>query len=613
MDFQFCPSCEQLNEPEAKRCGQCGADLSAHAASPPAPPLATAAHAVPSASVAHAVPSASAPAAPAAATAPAPAAPPARARELEEAIGKNPKARALYLQLAQVYEGAGQLDQARATLERYLQVDPANAWVRQRLHALGHAPAAPAFASRTATLPRPVPPRPFWQRPPIIAAAVLLLAIAAVGVKMLVFPSTRLLVGGNEDAQRPRWSPKGDRIAFVAARQGGGALAVYSFKDAKARDLAPQVDGGAFAWSPDGRQVAYVSSVEEEGLYGEAVYVADVDGDKPRRLAMGDDPSWSPDGVFVAMTCSGEEAMAAARAAYEAAVTYDESGEPVTLMQPPPLPAEASPGLCLVNAVTGDVQRLPAGGGPVAFSPDGARLAFTMDTDEPAPSAPASASGADTPAAFDDGSADPTELTNAVTFQQPRNLAQSTAVLNRELEARMYDEKKKRAAEGAGGLLWAAPGDVFLMGIDGSGLARLTTVGRAAAPAWSRDGSRILYVVAAERGAEVWSIAPGGGTPEQQFTVPVEGWDPSAVALSADGKRVVFPSRVQANEGMARLMTGESPLDLHLLEAGAKAPRRLENKHLFKQRFALSPDGRRVVYEYRNDKTGKSELWLLRL
>jgi dipeptidyl aminopeptidase/acylaminoacyl peptidase len=316
------------------------------------------------------------------------------------------------------------------------------------------------------------------------------------------------------------------------------------------------------------------------------------------------------------MTCSGAEAMASARAAYEASVTYDESGEPVALMQPPPLPAEATPGLCVVNAVTGDVTRLPAHGGSAAFSPDGSRLAFTMETDEPSASEPiaAEAPAPGEAAAFDDGSADPTELTNAVTLQQPRNIAQGTAVLNRELETRMYDEKKRQAAAaGAGGLLLSGSGDVYLIGVDGSGLTRLTSGGRAARAAWSADGSRILYVAAAENGAEVWSVSPGGGTPEKAFTVPVEGWDASAVAVSDDGRRVVFASRVQANEGMARLMTGESPLDLHLLEAGADAPRRLENKHLFKQRFALSPDGRRVVYEYRNDKTGKSELWLLKL
>jgi hypothetical protein len=64
--------------------------------------------------------------------------------------------------------------------------------------------------------------------------------------------------------------------------------------------------------------------------------------------------------------------------------------------------------------------------------------------------------------------------------------------------------------------------------------------------------------------------------------------------------------------GMAKLMTGEEAADLHVLRVGEEAPRRLKNRHTFKQRFALSPDGRRIVYEANDRKTRQSELWLMK-
>lgn len=624
MDFVFCPQCEQMNPPETQACQHCKADLSAI---PDAPP------------VAHPLASAAPPPAEEPAEPPAPAAPlPPHIQALEDAVKASPTARALYLQLAQAYESAGQRDRAKATLERYLQIDPNNVWIKQRLDAMarqagGGQAAAPAASTPAATpaatiprpggatataafavppppapRPRPLPPRPFWQRPAVIAGGVAALALAFALLKVFVFPSTRVLVTGTSDAHGPRWSPKGDRIAFLQNRDGKSYLSLYDMDSKAVREVAALGWGGEFAWSPDGTHIAYVSSVEEEDLYGEAVFSVDTQGGKPVRLAMGSGPSWSADSVFVAMTCSGEEALARVRADYMASMSFD--GESAVMLQPPPMPAEAAPGLCLVNAVTAEVTRLSAeASGAVAFSPDGSRMVFAVPAEEPAAAESAEASAAGV-AGMMPGDVDP--MVENIIGQDPTNLAQASNVMSREVRARMYDMKKKRAEEG--GSMYAPPGDLFAMPATGGAPTRLTSTGRAAAPTWSKDGSRVFFVSGADKGAEVWSVAAAGGSPEKLFSIPVEAWDPTSVAVSHDGERVVFPAKVQvASEGLARTLTGESPIDLHVIEKGDKAPRRLENKHIFKQRFALSPDGEAVVYEYKNDKTGKSELWLMKL
>jgi hypothetical protein len=91
---------------------------------------------------------------------------------------------------------------------------------------------------------------------------------------------------------------------------------------------------------------------------------------------------------------------------------------------------------------------------------------------------------------------------------------------------------------------------------------------------------------------------------------PVELFDAGAVAVGGD--RVVYAGPVKdVSAGMAKLMTGEEAADLHVVGVKGGAPRRLKNRHTFKQRFALSTDGRRIVYEANDRKTRQSELWLM--
>ena len=77
------------------------------------------------------------------------------------------------------------------------------------------------------------------------------------------------------NASRPRWSPDGRRLAFVGARPGepSGIWVVSAFErgSASLRRVAAVRDsnfhvpyaGESFAWSPDGRRIAYVTATEE--------------------------------------------------------------------------------------------------------------------------------------------------------------------------------------------------------------------------------------------------------------------------------------------------------------------------------------------------------------
>lgn len=149
----------------------------------------------------------------------------------------------------------------------------------------------------------------------------------------------RQVCGGDYRARAPRWSPDGNRLAFVSDESGKPQIYVVGVHGGEAQQLT-DLDHGADGpvWSPDGRRLAFVSSEtagsgagtdtrveylgkgirritrltyrfdargDVEGRFNH-VWVVDAQGGNPLQLTSGDQddvmPAWSPDGrriVFV--------------------------------------------------------------------------------------------------------------------------------------------------------------------------------------------------------------------------------------------------------------------------------------------------------------------------
>jgi TolB protein len=114
------------------------------------------------------------------------------------------------------------------------------------------------------------------------------------------------------DAKEPNWSPRGDRILYQAASNGGG-VDIYTI-DPTGKSLQNVTNGGATestdaSWSPDGSFIVYSSDRSGDSL--SSLYVIPVRGGTPVRVtfATGYDgaPSWSPDGKCIAFETSAQD------------------------------------------------------------------------------------------------------------------------------------------------------------------------------------------------------------------------------------------------------------------------------------------------------------------
>lgn len=113
----------------------------------------------------------------------------------------------------------------------------------------------------------------------------------------------RTIVTSRAPLLSPAWSPDGREIAYVSFESGRPQVFVQTLATG-ARRVAASFPGlnGAPAWSPDGRRLALALSRDGNP----EIYVLDLASGTLRRLtrdpAIDTEPAWSPDGRWIAFT-----------------------------------------------------------------------------------------------------------------------------------------------------------------------------------------------------------------------------------------------------------------------------------------------------------------------
>jgi TolB protein len=172
----------------------------------------------------------------------------------------------------------------------------------------------------------------------------------------------RRLTRGPANEFDPSWSPDGKRIAFRSApKPGAGNIGrsdiwVVNADGTGAVNLTKDPDWANWspAWSPDGKEIAFFSTREDEP----GLYVMRPDGSGLRRIMAGDTeyPTWSPDSTRIAFMSLGF----------------------------PPGGSSDDYDVYVVNADGAGLKRLtqtPGETGFPAWSPDGSAIAYVHDRD----------------------------------------------------------------------------------------------------------------------------------------------------------------------------------------------------------------------------------------
>ncbi|MDE0397270.1 MAG: DPP IV N-terminal domain-containing protein [Candidatus Poribacteria bacterium] len=109
------------------------------------------------------------------------------------------------------------------------------------------------------------------------------------------------------DCKKPAWSPDSQSIAFSASKKEaeiGSDIYVMSAEGKGLRQLA-DTSSGVCAWSPDGKEIAYIPPGDAVG--GVALFSIDINGKNMRQLTrlyegwtLITSPIWSPSGKWIA-------------------------------------------------------------------------------------------------------------------------------------------------------------------------------------------------------------------------------------------------------------------------------------------------------------------------
>ena len=179
----------------------------------------------------------------------------------------------------------------------------------------------------------------------------------------------------------PSWSPDGRELAFLSANGPRGGIVIERADGTHRRRLARVTVPTQLVWAPSGDRIAYVA---DDGL----VVIGD-DGTRLWSLAAGGDPAWSSDGSRLAFTdgetgpietvnADGTGERRLTNGAYDQSPSWSPDGRLVVFARA--LSAGGADSLFVVGDDGSGLRALGLAGTSPAWSPDGRKIAFWRRT-----------------------------------------------------------------------------------------------------------------------------------------------------------------------------------------------------------------------------------------
>ncbi len=364
------------------------------------------------------------------------------------------------------------------------------------------------------------------------------------------------LTGGPDDA--PRFAPDGTSLLF--ARHEGGTTSLYRVPalGGEPRRLVPGATEGD--WAPDGKRVCFV----RQGATGWVLGLAGADGSGEEVVSAPTDgrslasPRWSPAGDRIAVVASGALTSVGDELRL---VDVSAGGEPLRNRRVRVLPTLAGGSISAPAWLRGGKALLYAQAEQVTLYTPASRLVVQ---------------GAD--------GGHPRVL---LSFPQ---VARTVDVLGQ--GSAVIDLLTRRAHLRELPLDAAHPGQPSSPG-DGRWLTEGDTMDRQ--PAYSPDGSRVVFSSSRTGNLDLWAVDRRTGAVRRLTDDPADDWDPG---FSADGRRLLWSSNRSGH------------FEVWTADADGRAARQLSHDGFDAESPTASPDGW-VTYVSGNPK--KRGLWKVRL
>lgn len=142
----------------------------------------------------------------------------------------------------------------------------------------------------------------------------------------------------------------------------------------------------------------------------------------------------------------------------------------------------------------------------------------------------------------------------------------------------------------------AAPREIFLIDVDGSGLTDLTNhPARDADPRWSPNGREIAFTSSRDGNREIYVMNADGSEPRR---LTFSGASDERPVWSPDGREIAFASNRDGN------------FEIYVMQADGSVSTRLTFEGAEDTRPCWSPDGRQIAFD-RRVETGHFEVFVM--